>query len=212
MTNHNEHYFTAQPQSTGAARSYSFHVRQKKYTVTTETGVFSSDRLDKGTAVLLDSFDSGKIELPSDFDGDIVDLGCGAGPLTLVLASTFPEQQVWAIDVNERARELCKANAKAMSLSNVTVASPDAVPIDMSISLLWSNPPIRIGKNALHQLLLEWLPRLSETGIAHLVINKNLGADSLANWLVDQEFTVRRSASSKGFRVLSVTRGIHLDT
>ena len=71
---------------------------------------------------------------------------------------------------------------------------------------IWSNPPIRIGKAALHDLLRSWLPRLRPGGAARLVVARNLGADSLQRWLIDQGYACERAASAKGFRVL-VVRG-----
>jgi len=108
--------------------------------------------------------------------------------------------------VNERALELTAANAAALGLTNVRAVGPDAVPADVRIAAIWSNPPIRVGKAALHHLLLTWLPRLEPDGVATLVVNRNLGADSLAAWLADQDYAVRRTASRKGYRLLEVRR------
>lgn len=193
-------------------RAYTFTVGAHTYTVKTDSGVFSTDRLDKGTAVLLDAFESGKLPIASNVTGDIVDLGCGAGPLTLVMAKQFPQCRVWAVDINERARELCKANAKENHLSNINVVAPNEIPADLTIALLWSNPPVRIGKEALHELLATWMQRLDATGVAYLVMSKNLGADSLHAWLTELGYTVTKCASRKGFRVLSVSRRADLNS
>ena len=193
-------------------RAYTFTVGAHTYTVKTDSGVFSTDRLDKGTAVLLDAFESGKLPISSNVTGDIVDLGCGAGPLTLVMAKQFPQCRVWAVDINERARELCKANAKENHLSNINVVAPNEIPADLTIALLWSNPPVRIGKEALHELLATWMQRLDATGVAYLVMSKNLGADSLHAWLTELGYTVTKCASRKGFRVLSVSRRADLNS
>ena len=135
----------------------------------------------------------------------LCDVGCGSGAIALTMAVHFPQCIVYAIDINERARELCTENAQKNNLSNIVVVHPDEVPGDIRFSLLWSNPPIRIGKDELHQLLLHWLSRLTDDGLAHLVINKNLGADSLATWLNSQGFPTIKRASSKGFRILEAT-------
>ena len=84
---------------------------------------------------------------------DLMDLGCGYGPIACTLATRNPEATVWAIDVNERARDLCRTNALAAGLDGVRVTTPDEVPDGLSLAGLWSNPPIRIGKKALHDLL-----------------------------------------------------------
>ena len=167
--------------------------------LTTDRGVFSADRVDRGTRYLL-------LEGPDLPTGpvDLLDLGCGYGPIACTLASRRPEARVWAVDVNERARDLCRANAAAAGLANVEVAAPDDVPVDVHLAAIWSNPPIRIGKPALHDLLTRWLDLLTPDGTAHLVVQRHLGADSLARWLDDRGWATERRGSRKGFRLLDV--------
>ena len=167
--------------------------------LTTDRGVFSADRVDRGTRYLL-------LEGPDLPTGpvDLLDLGCGYGPIACTLASRRPEARVWAVDVNERARDLCRANAAAAGLANVEVAAPDDVPVDVHLAAIWSNPPIRIGKPALHDLLTRWLDLLTHDGTAHFVVQRHLGADSLARWLDDRGWATERRGSRKGFRLLDV--------
>ncbi len=167
--------------------------------LTTDRGVFSADRVDRGTRYLL-------LEGPDLPTGpvDLLDLGCGYGPIACTLASRRPEARVWAVDVNERARDLCRANAAAAGLANVEVAAPDDVPVDVRLAAIWSNPPIRIGKPALHDLLTRWLDLLTHDGTAHFVVQRHLGADSLARWLDDRGWATERRGSRKGFRLLDV--------
>ena len=167
--------------------------------LTTDRGVFSAERVDRGTRYLL-------LEGPDLPTGpvDLLDLGCGYGPIACTLASRRPEARVWAVDVNERARDLCRANAAAAGLANVEVAAPDDVPVDLRLAAIWSNPPIRIGKPALHDLLTRWLDLLTPDGTAHLVVQRHLGADSLARWLDDRGWATERRGSRKGFRLLDV--------
>ena len=83
------------------------------------------------------------------------------------------------------------------------------MPSDVEFDTIWSNPPIRIGKEELHRLLLTWLPRLAPGGNAWLVVQKNLGSDSLQRWLageLDDSFAVSRESTSKSFRILRVRR------
>ena len=169
----------------------------------TDTGVFSQHGLDKGTAVLLHAVED---EIPHDLaPGSVVcDLGCGTGAITLALAVTYPQCTVLGVDINERARALCEVNAKANGITNVRVVHPDDVDDATQIAVLWSNPPIRIGKDALHSLLLTWLSRLTPTGHARLVVSKNLGADSLSQWLTHEGYPTTKMSSSKGFRILGV--------
>ncbi|MCM0678334.1 class I SAM-dependent methyltransferase [Micromonospora phytophila] len=198
-----DHYFTAEPATAAHPREVGFSVAGRDYALASSGGVFSATRLDPGTAVLLR-----KAELPSaDATGPLLDLGCGFGPITCVLASSAPSATVWAVDVNERARELTAANAARVGAADrVRVSAPDDVPADVTFAEIWSNPPIRIGKDELHQLLLRWLPRLAPDGAAWLVVARHLGGDSLHGWLVEQGWQVERHASQKGYRVLRVTR------
>jgi 16S rRNA G1207 methylase RsmC len=138
-----------------------------------------------------------------------LDLGCGYGVIGLALALARPDAQVWGVDVNERALRLARENAAAVGVPDrFTAAVPDGVPADLRFDEIWSNPPIRIGKDALHDLLLTWLPRLADGGRAVLVVGKNLGADSLQRWLGEQGYPTTRRASAKGFRVLEVRREV----
>jgi 16S rRNA (guanine1207-N2)-methyltransferase len=111
------------------------------------------------------------------------------------------------VDVSERALDLTRRNAAALGCERVGAVRPEEVPEEATFDVIWSNPPIRIGKAALHDLLRRWMPRLSQAGEAWLVVGKNLGADSLQRWVeTELGLTCERAASSKGFRVLRVTR------
>jgi 16S rRNA (guanine1207-N2)-methyltransferase len=194
------HYFSAAPSAAPAPRSFELHLPDLSLTLHTDSGVFAGSAVDPGTKILL-------LEAPAPpAAGELLDLGCGYGPIALTLASRSPGAHVWAVDVNERARALCAANAEANGLSNVTVAAPDAVPDHVRFAALWSNPPIRIGKAALHALLLQWLDRLTPDGVAALVVQKHLGADSLVRWLGDQGWPTTRRGSRQGYRILDVNR------
>ena len=198
-----EHYFTASPAVEAEERTHRFTIRGVEHTVVTASGVFSADRLDKGTQVLLDH-----VPDPPQ-TGTFLDLGCGWGPITLALADAAPGATVLAVDVNERSLTLTARNAEVAGLDNVHTCPAQALLTELRetsrpVDLIWSNPPVRIGKDALHELLLSWLALLSADGEAWLVVLKNLGADSLATWLTGQGWDVSRQASSKGFRVLRV--------
>ncbi|AVT41782.1 class I SAM-dependent methyltransferase [Plantactinospora sp. BB1] len=198
-----DHYFSTEPLTSADRRTVTFSVEGDDYSLTSSAGVFSADRLDPGTAVLLR-----KAELPgAQTSGALLDLGCGYGPITCVLATRAGAATVWAVDVNVRARELTGQNAQRLGLADrVRVAAPDEVPDDITFSQLWSNPPIRVGKEELHGMLRRWLPRLAPDGVAWLVVARHLGGDSLQRWLVEAGWRVERHASQKGYRVLRVTR------
>ncbi len=198
-----DHYFSAQP----TARSKPGRVRLEQpeadhaHVLRTDAGVFSAGSVDPGTRFLLD--DGAR---PGPADRVLLDLGCGYGPIALALALRAPAAEVWAVDVNERALELTRANAEALGVADrIRVATPDAVPTDVVFDALWSNPPIRVGKAVLHELLETWLARLAPAGAAHLVVARNLGADSLHRWLADRGHADVRRGSRRGYRLLDVT-------
>lgn len=192
------HYFHT-PDQPGATREVRAEIWDRDLTFTTAGGVFSGSRLDLGTSVLLRTFDP-------PVSGHLLDLGCGFGPIAVALAAAAPGVTVDAVDVNELAVALTADNAARTGVGDrVRATTPDRVPAGVSYDQIWSNPPIRIGKQALHDLLLTWLPRLAPGGVARLVVGKNLGGDSLHRWLIDQGYPTQRVASAKGFRVLEVT-------
>ncbi len=196
-----EHYFSASPRTPARATEVAVSVGGLDLRLRASGGVFSADRLDPGTSVLLR-----KAELPRTRQGALLDLGCGYGPITCVLATLNPGATVYAVDVNARALDLVRANVAALGLADRVVAgTPEAMPSGVRFAQIWSNPPIRIGKEELHGLLLRWLPRLEHDGCAWLVVARHLGGDSLAEWLRGQGFPVERYASQQGFRVLRVT-------
>lgn len=191
-----EHYFTADPSVAFRREPVVATVWGRDLTLVSGSGVFARGRLDIGTAVLLR-----ETEPPAA--GRILDLGCGYGVIGLAVAAVVPDAVVTGVDVNERAVLLANENASALGVTDRYAAStPDAVPDGTTYDEIWSNPPIRIGKDALHELLLTWLPRMAPGGRAVLVVGKNLGADSLQRWLGEQGFPTARLASAKGFRVL----------
>lgn len=199
-----DHYFSAEPATPETRGRIEFSAAGRAYDLTVARGIFSAGRLDPGTAVLLR-----KADLPTAATtGTLLDLGCGYGPIACVLASEAPAATVYAIDVNSRARDLTAENAAALGLAErIRVCSPDEVPDGVAFDEIWSNPPTHVGKAELHALMDRWLARLAPTGVAWLVINRNLGGDSLHTWLTDRDWDVRRTASQRGFRVLRVTRG-----
>lgn len=198
-----EHYFSSKPADGASLRTLAVRLAGREVEVLTAGGVFSPGHVDLGTRVLLD-------EVPTPpATGDLLDLGAGWGPIALTLGLEAPDATVWAVDVNERALDLVRRNARRLGLGNVNAATPDDVPDDVRFAAIWSNPPIRVGKSELHALLRRWLPRLEEGATAWLVVQKNLGADSLQRWLVGEfgeGWAVARAETSKGFRVLTVTR------
>ncbi|MGV8970235.1 MAG: class I SAM-dependent methyltransferase [Microbacteriaceae bacterium] len=199
----NEHYFSSTPGSELRIRTIHARIAGTDFDLSTSNGIFSPERIDAGTQVLLSS-----VPAPPP-GGNLLDLGCGWGPIALSLALASPQATVWAVDVNERALELVKQNAYAVGATNVRAVTPDQVPDDLAFMTIWSNPPIRVGKNELHSMLEMWLPRLEPGSEAWLVVQKNLGSDSLHRWMDDTfaaTLSVTRAATSKGYRVLRARR------
>lgn len=202
-----EQYFTRKPKSKSTLSHDGASKRDQRITwkvgttdlhLTTDSGVFSRQGIDAGTAVLIENAP------PPPATGTFLDLGCGSGALALTLATYSPGATIWAVDVNERAIELTRRNATSNRCHNVYAVGPEGVPPDTTFDVIWANPAIRIGKTELHTLLTTWLSRLSEHGQAWLVVNRNLGSDSLAAWLSEQGYEVSRHASKRGYRVICV--------
>lgn len=198
-----DHYFSAAPSSAENLRRIRVTLAGRPMEVVTAGGVFSPDHVDGGTGVLLANTP------PPPAGGHLLDLGSGWGPIALSLALESPHATVWAVDVNERALDLVRRNAASLGLANVNAVLPEDVPDDVSFRTIRSNPPIRVGKNELHGLLERWIPRLDERSDAWLVVQRNLGSDSLQRWLAatfEDGYSVSRAATGRGFRVLRVRR------
>ena len=194
------HYFDEDPRVESRLESVDVVLSDIAFSICTDRGVFSHGHIDSGTKLLLQTAPAPP---PT---GDLLDLGCGSGAIALALALRSPGSTIWATDVNSRARELTALNAERNGLVNIRAVTPDEIPDHICFATIWSNPPIRIGKAALHDLLLRWLPRLEPGGHAALVVHKHLGADSLQRWLIDEGYRAERTVSRAGFRVLVIDR------
>jgi 16S rRNA G1207 methylase RsmC len=197
------HYFSASPAGPFTRKPLTVELAGETRKLQTSSGIFSPDGIDKGTAILL-----AEVPAPAP-QGNLLDIGCGWGPIALTMALRAPHAQVYAVDVNERSIALTNGNAELLGLNNVAASTPEGVDPEIRFDTVWSNPPIRIGKDELHSLLLLWLPRLAPGGSAWLVVQKNLGSDSLQRWLaevLDDTFTVTRESTSKSFRILRVRK------
>lgn len=197
------HYFSTSPEGPLVTREIQVNLNGQKTKVLTAGGIFSPEHIDQGTQVLLAHLES------ANPTGTFLDIGCGWGPIALALAMHSPKATIYAIDVNERSLELTRLNAERLGLKNIVVCKPEEVPANVVFDEIWSNPPIRVGKKVLHEILELWLHRLATGGTARLVVQKNLGSDSLHKWLVAEfspKFESTRIDSSKTFRVLKVSK------
>lgn len=195
------HYFSENPTGDFLPQPVTVELGGRRVQVLTASGIFSPGGVDKGTRILLD-------EAPAPQGARMLDIGCGWGPITLTLAMAAPDAEVYGVEVNSRSAQLTEMNAERLGLTNVTVAAPDALDESLTFDTIWSNPPIRVGKDVLHGIMHTWLPRLAPGGTAYLVVQKNLGSDSLQKWLAEifPDLEVARYATSKGFRILEVHR------
>ena len=192
-----DHYFTSSPRSDYATRTIRARLAGREVELITAGGVFSPEHVDQGTQVLLATVPAPPLT------GHLLDLGAGWGPIALSLALQAPDATVWAVDVNARALDLVRRNAQRLGITNVNAVLPDDVPAQVQFATIWSNPPIRVGKQELHAMLAKWLPRLDTDADAWLVVAKHLGAESLQRWIGENlALDVDRAANSKGFRVL----------
>lgn len=199
-----QHYFSAEPAVPSRPAPVELSLRGVELRLQSDRGVFAYAHLDRGTEILLGS-------IPDPPDGDLLDIGCGYGPIGITVALLRPSAHVWAIDVNRRALDLTARNAAANGATNVTAAPPEDVPDNVTFSAIYSNPPVRLGKEPLHALLQQWLARLRPGGSAHLVVQRHLGSDTLAAWLAGMGYGVRRTRSRQGYRVLEVRTGAASD-
>lgn len=196
------HYFDESPAGDLKPKEISVTLAGQSFKLLTAGSVFSPNHLDQGTAVLLENL---QLANPS---GTFLDIGCGWGPIALALALNSPKATIYAVDVNERSLELTRLNAERLGLKNVIVCKPVEVPANISFDQIWSNPPIRVGKSVLHEILQLWINRLAIGGSAYLVVQKNLGSDSLQKWLTAEfkDLEISRIDSAKSFRVLKVAK------
>lgn len=199
----NDHYFSAKPDSDFVLKKIEATLAGQRHHLTTSGGIFSPNRIDDGTNALLAEVS------PPPKEGNLLDIGCGWGPLALTQALLSPLATIWAVDVNERALNVVRMNAEQLGLPNLVAARPEEIPADLRFDAIWSNPPIRVGKKELHALMEQWIPRLKEESAAWLVVQRNLGADSLHRWL-EATFTehreISRIATHKGYRIIKITR------
>jgi 16S rRNA G1207 methylase RsmC len=196
-----QHYFSEQPQTETTTHPVEFELEGRAFNLTAASGTFSSTRLDAGTRILL------KESAYFPAEGTILDIGCGWGPISIAIAALRPATNVIGLDVNARSLELAASNAAQLGLQNFKAVRADAIAQGLLFDGIWSNPPIRVGKAVLHELMETWIPRLKPGASAMLVVQKQLGAESFQKWLGDnfEGFTVSRHSIDKGYRVIRVT-------
>lgn len=200
MSSEHEHFSTPDPVAASRPVTIKVALPEGSMQLTTDRGVFSHGALDLGTKVLLLKATA------TPPTGNLLDLGCGVGPIAITLARRSPGATVWAVDVNNRALRLCSDNALANGVTNVRTSTPEQMDGSIRFDGIWSNPPVHVGKPAMHAMLLLWLPRLADGAACTMVVQKHLGSDSLQSWLTEQGYPTERIGSAKGYRILRSVR------
>lgn len=201
-----EHYFSASPQAKHDPGEVTLKVAGRSLTLQTDAGVFSKERIDRGTRLLIEAMVRGNLPLPEH--GAFLDLGCGYGPLGLAMAILRPEADVYMVDVNERAVGLAQENASRHGLDRVQVAQGEGLgPFrDVSFHVIVTNPPLRTGKKNVHALLEQAYGALLPGGVLAVVIRTQQGARSMERFLQDMAEQVDEVEKGGGFRVYVARR------
>ena len=172
-----------------------FYFRDRKYNVISDNGVFSKDRLDYGTKVLLENIDI------DNLTGNILDLGCGIGVVGIIIGSINKLVNIDMVDVNERAISLALENLKLNDINNNVFISDVYENIDCKYDYIITNPPIRAGKNVIRRFLLDSCKYLKDNGILYFVMRKDHGVKSMIKEL-ESIFRVEVIAKDKGFYIV----------
>lgn len=194
-----DHYYLARPTSESDRKKMKTRIGGYDFVLMTDAGVFSKDKVDTGSEVLIQAAQE------SDFPkGNILDLGCGYGAIGLTLAKTFPNRKIEMVDVNERALELSKDNAALNTLENVKIYQSNIFESveAKDYAAIISNPPIRAGKKVVHQILEESYDHLTDGGKLQIVIQKKQGAPSARKKILEVFGNVERIRLEKGYWVL----------
>lgn len=170
-----EHYYSNKPTSTHDYRQLEVRIRNVDLKLITDAGIFSKNRLDPGTKLLIES-----LPLSTDLK-EVFDLGCGYGPIGLTVAKLLPESTVYMSDINERAVELGIKNAQLNRITNVVIKPGDGFEAfsGQKFDMIITNPPIRAGKQVMYGLIDQAYEALHNDGWLVLVIKTKHGAKSM---------------------------------
>lgn len=198
-----DHYYTKNPQSKEKRTTIQVTLNGQPFTFHTSTGVFSKKSVDFGTKTLIENFIEPKIE------GDILDLGCGYGPIGIALGHKYATRHVTMVDVNERAVQLATENCAENNVTNVTVLQSDRFKQleKQQFAAIVTNPPIRAGKKIVYALFEESLAHLLPGGELWIVIQKKQGAPSAISFLSSIFAEVETVTKKKGYFIIRAAKG-----
>lgn len=192
----NDHYYTREPQSESRPVECEYVYRGERLRFVTDAGVFSKGEVDNGTRLLLEA-------LPEQMSGEILDLGCGWGVIGISIAKKWPECRVTMADVNLRALELSRENAKKNRVETECIESDGMAALaSRTFDAVVTNPPIRAGKQVIYQMFADAAKSLKPGGALYLVIRKQQGAESCIKYLKTIYGEVEKLDRSGGFWVI----------
>lgn len=197
-----EHYYSKDPKVESKPKEWTATLRGKTLQFKTDAGVFSKGEVDFGSRLLVETF------VMSETEGNILDVGCGYGPIGLTIAASYPDRNVHLVDVNERALALCTRNAEQNGITNVTIYPSDALSAVKAegFSVILTNPPIRAGKETVFSFYDGSYAKLSIGGQLWVVIQKKQGAPSSVKHLQELFGNVEVVAKKKGYYILRATK------
>ena len=197
-----EHYYSNKPQIESKPRQWKFTLRGHTFTFETAAGVFSKSEVDFGSRVLIDTFEMPEVE------GDVLDVGCGYGPIGLSIAKANPERFVHMMDINTRAIALAEKNAQVNGIQNVRIFESDGLASvgDVKAAAILTNPPIRAGKETIFRFYDESYEKLVEGGELWIVIQKKQGAPSTVSHLEELFSEVDVVEKKKGYWIIRAIR------
>lgn len=195
------HYYSQNPEVKHNRHIHEVSLRGMPFRFVTDAGVFSKSGIDFGSRVLIDA-------LELDTGARVLDVGCGYGPIGLTIAKLDEKAKVTMIDINERAVELAKENAKLNGISNITVMQSDVYEAvkGMKFDVIVTNPPIRAGKETVHRIFEEGFELLEQGGSMWVVIQKKQGAPSAAAKLEQLFGNVEEVTKDKGYRIFRAVK------
>ncbi|WP_459503686.1 class I SAM-dependent methyltransferase [Bacillus sp. C1] len=192
-----DHYFSNDPSSKSDRKRWEYTLRGSQFVFLSDHGVFSKNEVDFGSRLLIEAF-----QMP-DIKGDVLDVGCGYGPIGLSLAKEFKDRAVHMVDVNERALELAKENAANNKVENVRIYQSSVYEnVNGKYAAILSNPPIRAGKHIVHEILENAAHHLVSDGELWIVIQKKQGAPSALKKLEETFSEVEVVEKKKGYYII----------
>jgi len=193
-----EHYYSKKPQTESKPMSWSYSLRGNKFNFVTDSGVFSKSEVDFGSRVLIDTF-----KVPA-IAGDVLDVGCGYGPIGLSIAKTETDRTVHMVDINERAVELSQKNADSNGVQNVRIYESDGLTgvTESEFAAILTNPPIRAGKETIFRFYQDAYSKLQVGGELWVVIQKKQGAPSTFDKLEEIFSQVEVVDKVKGYWII----------